>query len=260
MRTKKKEKSKSLNIALYFVFFVFFIILVSLLLKAFEEVGKSKFNGKNRFTVAVINKNSADLVSVSRREGSLIRFHIEDIPNLNKLRSLSIPVDSYVKSESFYFESPKLYFAKMLFSKRNLETDLSMVDLLKLSVYSFGTPNEKVREEASSIKESEQLSVLISSLFIDEAISSEKASIQITNATEVSGLGNKIAKYLTNMGGSVVLVNSSKETLGKSKIIYRQDSYTVRKISQILEIPAEKKEMNSISDIIIIIGKDKEGF
>ena len=73
-------------------------------------------------------------------------------------------------------------------------------------------------------------------------------------------MGNKIARLIGNLGGNVILVDSSKETESKSKIVYKNDSYTVRKISKILGVPAEKKEMNSISDVIVIIGKDKEGF
>lgn len=260
MRIKKKEKSKSLNLGLYFGFFVFLIIAISLMFKTLDIIRKSKFDGNNRFTVAVLYKDSADLVSVSPQTGTLTKLRIEGVSDPLSLRSVAIPVDSYVKAESYHTPPPKLYFAKMILSKRSLKTDLSVWDLLKLGVYSFGVNNEKVKEELSSVQKSDHLSFLASSLFVDEAISSEKVSIQITNATQVSGLGNKIAKYLMNMGGSVVLVNSSKEIERESKIIYKGNSYTVRKISQILGLPREKKDMNSISDIIIIIGKDKEGF
>ena len=148
----------------------------------------------------------------------------------------------------------------MLINKKSLETDLNVLDLLKLSIRSLEIDERRIKEEYSSMKKAEATSALISSLFIDETISSEKIKIQITNATQVSGLGNKIAKYLTNMGGSVVLVSSSKEIEGESKIIYKGKSYTVRKIAQIMDLPLEKKEMNSITDVIIIIGRDREEF
>ena len=65
MRTKKKEKGKSLNLGFYFGLFVFLIIVISLFFKTFDVIKKSKFDGKNRFTVAVINKKSTDLISTS---------------------------------------------------------------------------------------------------------------------------------------------------------------------------------------------------
>lgn len=260
MRAKKKEKSKNLNLAFYFGFFVFLIITISLVFKIIDEVKKSKFDGNNRFTVAIMYKKSSDVVSISPREGTLTMLRVENATGSKILRNLSIPIDSYVKAQSQFSQSPKLIFAKMLLNRKNLETDLNVLDLLKLSIRSLGIDERKIKEESSSVKKSEALSALISSLFIDDLISSEKISIQITNATQVSGLGNKIAKYLTNMGGSVALVSSSKEIEGESKIIYEGKSYTVRKISQIMDLPIEKKEMNSITDVIIIIGRDKEEF
>lgn len=260
MKAKKKEKNKSLSLGFYFGFFVLLIIVISLIFKMFDVARKSKFDGNNRFTVAIMYKDSSDIVSISPREGTLTRLSVEGATNPKTLRNLSIPIDSYIKAQSQFSQSPKLIFAKMLINKKNLETDLNVLDLLKLSIRSLGIDEQRIREESSSMKKAEPLLVLISGLFTDETISTEKINIQITNATQVSGLGNKIAKYLTNMGGSVVLVSSSKEIEGESKIIYKGKSYTVRKISQIMDLPLEKKEMNSITDIIIIIGRDKEEF
>ena len=260
MRTKKKEKSKNLNLAFYFGFFVFLIITISLVFKIIDEVKKSKFDGNNRFTVAIMYKDSSDVVSISPREGTLTRLSVEGATSPKTLRNLSIPIDSYIKAQSQFSQSPKLIFAKMLINKKSLETDLNVLDLLKLSIRSLEIDERRIKEEYSSMKKAEATSALISSLFIDETISSEKINIQITNATQVYGLGNKIAKYLTNMGGSVVLVSSSKEIEGESKIIYKGKSYTVRKIAQIMDLPLEKKEMNSITDVIIIIGRDREEF
>ncbi|MBI2621529.1 MAG: LytR C-terminal domain-containing protein [Candidatus Levybacteria bacterium] len=259
MRAKKKEKPKSLNLALYFGFFVFLIVAASFIFKVIEEIGKSKFDGDNRFTVAVLGEDGANIISISPKDNSLTRVHVLGTVSPATLRNLSIPIYSYVKPESEISGSAKLYFVKMLFNKRSLETDLGIFDLLKLSFYSLRTPQEKLKEEVLSVEEIDQY-FLSSSLFVDDRISSEKVKIQITNATNVSGLGNKIAKILTNMGANVVLVNSSKETESKSKIIYREESYSLEKTSQILGISTQKGETGSISDIIIIVGEDKEDF
>lgn len=259
MRTKKKEKSKSLNLGFYFGLFVFLIIVISLFFKTFDVIKKSKFDGKNRFTVAVINKKSTDLISTSPVDGTLSALHIDGISSPDSLKKLSLPIDAYAKTDSSFSSKLNYYFAKILFNKRSFHTSLTIIDLVRLSIYSSGVDNQKIRQEGVSINNQKELMAFSSTLFVDPAISEEKVSIQITNATDVVGLGNRLTKYIANMGGNVVLVNSSKDAQSKSRILYQKESYTVKKISEMLGIEREEKKMNSISDIIIIIGKDKQG-
>ncbi len=259
MRSKKKEKSKSLNLAFYFGIFVFLIIVISLFFKTFDVIKKSKFDGKHRFTVAVINNKNVDLISASPTDGTLLVLHIDGISSPDSLKKLSLPIDAYAKTDSNFSSIVNYYFAKMLFNKRNFHTSLTTIDLLRLSIYSSGVDSQKVRQESISINNQKEILAFSSTLFADPAISEEKVSIQITNATDVVGLGNRLTKYIANMGGNVVLVNSSKDSESKSRILYQKESYTVKKISEMLNIPKEKKEMNSISDVVIVIGKDKEG-
>ncbi|MBI4097622.1 MAG: LytR C-terminal domain-containing protein [Candidatus Levybacteria bacterium] len=260
MKSKKKGKSKNLHLAFYFGFLVILIISVSAIFKSIDVIRKSKFDGTHRFTIAVIGQKSASIISVSPEEGSMTSLNLNNISNLTQFDLLELPVDTRISKEPDFSLSPKKYFPKMLLNKGSLTTDLTTIDLLRLSIYALGIDNEKIKKEQVSMKEPTKLSNLSSSLFTDQTILREKVSIQITNATDVSGLGNRLAKYITNMGGSVVLVNSSKDTKGSSEITYRQDSYTLKKLMKILDIPAQKKETNSISDIVIIIGKDKEDF
>jgi len=255
MRARKKEKSKSLGLAIYFGFFVFLIIVISFLFKSIDTIRKSRFDGNNRFTVALFLKEKTDIVSISPKEGTLKKLRIASVTTPKGVRTLSIPVDSHVNYDSEFSYSTKLYFLKMLLNKRNFKTDLSTFDLLKLSIYSLKISDENIKEESLPTDENSQ-KVLLSNLFIDEAIASEKLKIQITNATKVSGLGNKIARYLSSMGANVVLVNSSKDTLEKSKIIYTKESYTLKKISQVLKVPNEKGNTSYISDILLIVGED----
>ena len=84
-RTKKKE-NPSLRLGFYFGLLVIFIILVSVLFKAFDLVKKSKFDGKNNLTVAVLKQDSAEILSVSPREGTLKKLKIENIRDFNNLR------------------------------------------------------------------------------------------------------------------------------------------------------------------------------
>ncbi len=151
----------------------------------------------------------------------------------------------------------KSFFLELMFKKNKAKTDLTIIDLLRLGIFSNGVDKEKTIEKTLSVKNVRDLELFSSTLFTDVTISKEKKNIQITNATNVSGLGNKLAKYITNMGGIVVLVNTSSKEQKISKILFTDESYTVDKLSKKLNIPKEKNKDVSISDIVIIVGEDR---
>ncbi len=258
MKKAKKENIKSINLALYFGLLVLLIIIISVSFKTIDIVRKSEFDSKNRFTVAVLNDKNVDLISVNPTSGEQIGIRVENAGSLEAVENFSIPIDVHVETNSSFSSESKSVFLKMLLNKRGLESTLNVLDLLKLSIYSFGVDGENFSYQNIESDSINELNSLSSSEFIDEAMSQDKVSIQVTNSTEIGGLGNKIAKTITNLGGNVVLVNSSKEEIEESVIYYKENSYTVEKLSKVLDIKTEKNETNSIADIIIVLGKDQE--
>lgn len=258
MKSKKKDGSKNINLALYFGIIVVFIILISFAFKTIDIIRKSKFDGQHRFSVAVLSGKRLDVVSVSPKEGSITKLKIEGISSVFGIDDLLIPLDSVVRPESEFDVKTKSFFVKLLLSKRKIETNLTIIDLARLVIFSNGVSGEKTIERSVSIADIKELESLSATLFVDPTILEEKKSIQITNASETPGLGNKLARYITNMGGNVVLVNTSSDRENKSRIISEEDSFTADKISKDFNIPKEKEMNGSISDIHIIIGKDRE--
>lgn len=258
MKSKKKDGSKNINLALYFGIIVVFIILISFLFKAFDTVRKSKFDGQHRFSIAVQSGKNLDIVSVSPKEGSITKLRVEGALGMSKINDLLIPIDSAIEPGSTFDVNTKSLYLKILLNKRKTDTDLTVIDLVRLIIFSNGVSSEKTVEKSVSVDDDKQLESFSAFLFVDPSILEEKKSIQITNASEVPGLGNKLAKYITNMGGNVVLVNTSSDEQIKSKIISEEDSFTKDKISKDFNIPKEKSDNVSISDIHIIIGKDRE--
>lgn len=256
--SKRKKENNNLKLAVSFGFLVFFIILISLVFKTFDLIKKSKFDGNNRFTVAILGEKSAELVSVSPKEGSLTNLHVEGVSDFSDLEKFWLPIDATAKISSPLPSNPKSYFTKLLFYLGKEETNLTVIDLVRLSFYSAGVEDKKIFQESVMLANEKEISRLSSSLFVDPQVLNEKVSIVITNSTDVSGLGNKLAKYIGNMGGNVILINSSQNTDNNSKIFYKRQSYTQRKISKILGVESEKKETGFISDLIIIIGEDKK--
>ncbi len=258
MRKAKKETIKSYNLALYFGLLILLIIIISVAFKTFDIIRKSEFDLKNRFTVAVLNDENVDIITVSPKTGEQFGIRLENAQSLSVVDKFSIPVDVFVETNSDFSSESKSIFSKMLFNKRSLDSSLNVLDLFKLSLYSFGVKGENFSHKNLSLDEESELNKVSSNEFIDETISRDKVSIQVTNSTEIGGLGNKIAKTITNLGGNVVLVNSSKDKLENSVIYYQEESYTIKKLSKVLNIKAVKHETSSIADIIVILGEDQD--
>lgn len=258
MRKAKKETIKSYNLALYFGLLILLIIIISVAFKTFDIIRKSEFDRKNRFTVAVLNDKNVDIITVSPKTGEQFGIRLENAQSLSVVDKFSIPVDVFVETNSDFSSESKSIFSKMLFNKRSLDSSLNVLDLFKLSLYSFGVKGENFSHKNLSLNEEIELNRVSSDEFIDEKISQDKITIHVTNSTEIGGLGNSVAKTITNLGGNVVLVNSSKDKAEESVIYYQEESYTVKKLSKVLNIKAVKHETSSIADIIVLLGEDQD--
>jgi len=257
---RKKEPNKNLRLGLYFGIVVFFIILVSITFKVFDSIKKSTFNGQDTYTVAVFTKNKVNLITVSPKEGSLKVLTVKDLTNEEVLRNLGVPYDNKAFSLQEVEADPKSYFEKILFRQNGLETSLTTIDLVKLAFYSKKIGDDKVEKKTISARDGE-IKNTVSGWFQDPGMVEERINIEIINTTQVGGLGNKFADLITNAGGNVVLVHSFQDENAKSVIYYKEDSYTVNKLSKLLRIPKEKKEdMNAVSEIIVQVGSDKKDY
>lgn len=78
-RKSESKNGSNLRPAFYFGILVFFIIAVSIFFKVFDTLKKSKFDGNNRFTVAVVSKNKVDLLTVSPKDGTLSKVSVGKI-------------------------------------------------------------------------------------------------------------------------------------------------------------------------------------
>lgn len=257
MRKSKNGEVKSINLALYFGLLVLLIIIISVLFKAFDLVRKSKFDSKHRFTIAVVNNNDWDIYTVLPSEGQQLNINIEGEILNDPTKAYSIPIDSYVKTKSHFSPDSKLIFLRMLINKRKIDGDINVWDLFKLSMYSLGVGSDKFDKEKIEKDEIQSLENISSEKFEDQELAKEKVDIQITNSTQIGGLGNRVASMVSNLGGAVVLVNNSKELQSESIIYFENDSYTVRKLSKILKMKTEKRKTSSIAQIVIVIGKDR---
>jgi len=261
MRQKKLDGGiNSSKIAIKFFAFVIIVILVSLIFKGALIVSKSRFDSKTRFTISVSNGKDLDIISFSPKSQSISVLKIEgDIKSLNINRFLEIPIDGEVKSllNIKDFKVSDLMF-KFILNYRNLRTNLTILDILRLYLFSKTLPiNYIYDKKISTLDNASTLDKIIPPLFSDEIIEKENVSIKIVNGTNVTGLGNRLSRVISNIGGNVVIIASSDSMENLSTISYfGKKTYTVEKISKILGFKLNKLDKKAIADIVIVIGKD----
>lgn len=265
MKRKKKLDSglNSTKVAIIFFAFVFIVILVSLIFKGVFILSKSRFDSDNRFTISVSNDKDLKIISFSPKSQSISVLKIEgEIRTLNINRFLAIVIDSEVKSSLNIqdFRVPDLMF-QFLLNYKSIRTNLTIVDVLRLYLFSKTLPiNYIYDKKISTLQDASTLDKIISPLFSEELIEKENVSIKIVNGTGVTGLGNRLGRLISNMGGNVIIIASADSTENSSRILYfGKKTYTVEKISKILGFKLNKLDKKAIADIVIVIGKDSLG-
>lgn len=258
MSHKNKQKS-NLNLAIGFIGLVFFIVIISFVFKVFWIVKESQFDGSNKFNLAIYDNRGIGVISFSPKEKSISVLELEDKNYNNPAASLQIPIDGYqvFTNKEFNYSNISSSLFTSIFSDTGSREGMTFLDVFRLALFSRTVSSNSIYERKLLKQHSEtEKSALLSITFRDPSILTEGKTIEVVNATDVAGLGNRLANLVSHMGGNVILV-SSDENKKNSKIIYFKDSgYTVNKFSDYLGFPLEKGESSGLADVIMIIGQD----
>jgi hypothetical protein len=107
-----------------------------------------------------------------------------------------------------------------------------------------------------------KLDTYIKRTFQSSAMQEEKANISIENGTQITGLGSKVSRLITNMGGVVVSVGNSEKEYPKTEVIINDkkwiDSETVSRIKKAIPEVQISPNINSDNrtDVLLILGND----
>lgn len=265
-KRKKAVQNNNLQVALFFAVFVGSLLIISLAFKFVLLVKQSSFDGSNRFTILLSNgKMDKKVISVSPETQALSLLTIHGSIAASRVsRFLETPIDgkiTYTKEvEDYSQKSTEELFRSFIIGYKNLTTDLTIIDLVRLWHFSRTLSSSSITaSDISSTLEEGRIDKISYSLFNDQSILEEKMSIQIINGAEVSGLGNRLARFITNIGGNVIAVATADKEIKKSEIIYvgEEKPYTVLRLEKILGFPAVKTTKVGLSDITIQVGKDR---
>lgn len=263
---KDKENSRSLKTLVIYGAFVFAMILFSLGMRVFYLVKQSKFDGQHRFTVVIReDKRVFGLVSFEPVSTSLSLLIFPKNFNLTFSdfnRKFGVIPDGYIRTTNKLSSTDTIssLFRLFIFHPYDISSDINYYDLLRLYLSAKSVPDSSVKiEEASIFFDERGFNKDAAFLLIDSAISSENVSIEIVNATGESGLGGRLERVISNLGGNVVSVKTALATERVSKIkYYGPETYTLRKLERLLSIKREVLDREDIARIVIIIGEDNK--
>jgi len=255
MRIKKSSnKPNSIRTLLLFCSVVFLLIAGSLTLKTINVLRVSRFDGEHRFTLLVTGEKTTQVISLDPKSKKINQILFSKRIDQNSLiQKFDIPVDSYAQvSESIVEEKqPGKLFKKLLFAMQKKETNATSIDKVRLWLVA-----KTIEDSDITTKSASDTDVSFPGFFTDAAIDNENITISIVNASGMSGLGTRLEHLITNTGATVVSVTTSPANKRTSSIAYSKDSYTLKKLSQLLGFSTEKKPDQGIADILITIGED----
>lgn len=256
----QKKPANNLSLALVFIFVVLFFASISIFFKIFFLIKDSSFDADHNFNLEVKDATNINLISFSPKDKTLFILEVDPkVKTNNAGQFFKLPIDARVNLYDGEFESNHIgiMLIKSSFSFSKKLENMTILDAFRLALFSRTISNNsiEVKKFSEGLANTNDYS-LIESGFKDNVIDKEQKTIEVINATDTFGLGSRLATLVTNIGGDVILVGT-KEKTNKSKIIYSgEESYTVKRLSEYLNIKTEKIEREGVADVIIIIGED----
>lgn len=242
MRKSAQTDNKSLKMFFVFSGVVLFFVLISLLIKVIFVIQQSKFDRKHQFVLSLYQDSKIkEIIKFSPQENKtfvldVTKNNIEIIPDAKVDYRFDLQLGPDVAKT----------MRDIVFRYNSVSTNLTIFDLVRLTILSHKASVEKID------------SFTTVNFFLDESIVSENTTIQIINGSAVAGEGKKLEDALNNLGFNVISVTTSREEEKFSKVQYTGiESYTARKLKNILGFNLEKTDKAGIADIIVIIGKNK---
>ncbi len=257
---RKKQKGKTLSVAIVFCALVFLLILMSIAVKTLILIKNSSFDGQNRFNVGIFQDTQVSVVSFSPATRSIAVINLKGkFSNHNISQYIGLPIDATLKTNKMIIDKKNLALdmSRILFQYSDQDTSLTIIDALRLWLFAKDVSIDFIYQRDALSSDTLTINAFVSSFFIDSAIANEKTTVEIINATRVYGLANRLAFLIANIGGDVVLVSSSDKPQDNSQILYSGDlNYTVKRLASFLRVKPVKSSQRDISDVTIIIGKD----
>ncbi|MBA3724019.1 MAG: LytR C-terminal domain-containing protein [Candidatus Levybacteria bacterium] len=261
-KTVQKE-SKSLKTFYLYAVLVFTVIAISLFIKLIFVVQSSKYDGKHHFTLAVTKEQRVkQVIAFSPQVPALAVLTVKDqnIPYTSLAENHGIAADAQleIRNTVSFDQDVTTTLWNATRNWNAIGTNATIIDFIRLTLLSREIiSNNKVIRDITLSEKNPENNTIIARALNDPTVSSENVSIQIINASNISGAGQRLGRILTNMGANVVEVSTSHTPQAKSQLqYYGEQSYTREQIEKYLNFPASELTRQPIADIVIILGED----
>jgi len=250
-------------------------------------------------SIAVVSIPEDTYVDATHGYGRYRLGKVYDVGNLDKkgpqvLKStvrelLGVPIDGYIDVKNLelsgsenlntaeFIAKRKIILGLTNFWRFNDKTDLSLSDLWQFYSHVFSVKagkisfvnlkNANVLESQTLpdgtnilVAQTQALDGLLRDLFHEDALAGENLKLAVLNSTDVSGLGDKMARILGNMGLQVVNVANFSPVWDKCLL------FVDKKLVNLLTIVKLKREFNCLvkttnmpdvrADISLVVGNN----
>lgn len=256
------DPKRSIRVLILFCLAVGILIIGSLCIRLFALMRESTFDPEYRYTMAFIHKKEVDIIFLDPISKSMSHMIVRgEVDKSTVFSQTGILVDAVFSLPETFSDVRKVenYINDALLHKRGVVSTLSSYDLFRLSLFSKGISDTQVKTEEVILPiESANLDILAQELFLDQQIADENVSISVVNGAGVAGLGKRLERALNNRGFNVISVANAEKIVSSSGIVYSgEKGYSVKKLENILGVRAVLSEEQSLSDIIVTLGRDQ---
>ena len=237
MTKRRGEPKSNIKFAYLFFAFIFSIITISFLIKGIMIVKESIYGSFERFNLKVSNLENDEIISFSQKLHAITVLKIKGgSKNTDLSQLVGIPIDGFLKDSDLDLNSkPSSIISQSIFKRKNFKTNLTILDTLRLLLFTISVNENSIKEQSVSPWLSNfEIDKLLSRLFKDEYVERETDTIEIVNGADVLGLGNRLARLISNMGGDVVVVQTADKAQSQSQISYVKKDYTVQRLGKFL--------------------------
>lgn len=261
-KQKQVERYTSVRLGIIFVVVVTVILVIALTFRTIQMYQRSIYQSDQPFTLHITSKDDAqEIISFRPVEKKITRFSIKHLSQEKSLTNVSgIPSDARVYTKSIRVDDTVPQQLKtLLFRLPDAKTTLTLIDLLRLYTFSQtvqtgDTENIQIDKPEGIVK----VEALLDEHFLDNQMREDNKTIQIINASGISGMGSSVEKTINRIGAAVIDVQTARKEEATTKIEFTTDeTYTIQKMRKLFHVPIQKIEGERISDIIITLGKDK---
>lgn len=263
-KAAQPNHDKSLKTFYLYVTCVILLIFGAIVVRGIILFQQNVFNPSRHFTLVVSQKGAVrEIISFNPQVPSIAVLKLTDktIQYATLAKEYGITSDGYMQVDDALPLNGDI--TALMFSTSmhlgTLQTNMTIFDTLRLCLLSKNVAtNNEITREITLHDQSIHTDAKIIQALTDPDIASESVSIQIINASNITGMGQRLGKVLTNMGANVVDVSSSQSVQNTTTLAYYGgESVTLDHLQKLLQVRPKKLTAQPIADIVITIGTDK---